>query len=378
MDVINRIDNIQPNLLRWAIQRAGHNVGNYLEQNDKVRSWIEGEKYPTMRQLEDFAAKMYVPYGYLFLDNPPVEEMPIPLFRGSSSAGKMNLKVDETVRTMQYRQEWAEEYIQDQLDGEILPFVGSMSIKDGIDNVILRIRELLELEEDWAFYERDSASAVNKLSQQMEAIGVITSFNGVVGNNTHRKLSVEECRGFALVSKVAPLIFINNDDAKSAQLFTLVHEFAHLLLGISAGFGGIEDIHDDTERFCDQVAAAFLVPKLHFVAEWSANEGSIDKCAKKFKVSPLVIARRAYAMKMLLAQDYQEFYVHYKAVWKNAKKTSKSGSGNFYLSAAKRVGKLFGAYVNTAVRSGYLLHRDAYRLTGLHGSSFDKVITNQI
>ena len=332
-----------------------------------------------MRQLEDFAAKMYVPYGYLFLDNPPVEEMPIPLFRGSSSAANMNLNVYETVLTMQYRQEWAEEYIQDQLGGEELPFVGSMSIKDGIDNVIIRIRELLELEENWAFSERDSASAVNKLSQQMEAIGVVTSFNGVVGNNTHRKISVEECRGFALVSKIAPFVFVNNDDAKSAQIFTLIHEFTHLLLGISAGFGGIEDTHDDdSERFCDQVAAAFLVPKLLFISQWRATEGSIDKCAKKFKVSSLVIARRAYAMNMLSAQDYQEFYAHYKAIWKNPKRTSAYRSGNFYLSAAKRVGKLFGAYVSTAVRSGYLLHRDAYRLTGLHGSSFDKVITNQI
>ena len=366
-------------MLKWAIQRAGHNVETYLDKNDKVRSWIEGEKFPTMRQLEDFANSMYVPCGYLFLDTPPAESMPIPLFRGSSSSANMNLNVYETVLTMQYRQEWLEEFIQNELDGEELSFVSSMSVKDGVDNVVARIRELLNLEENWVFTERDSASAVNKLSQQMEAIGVVTSFNGVVGNNTHRKISVEECRGFALVSRNAPFIFVNNDDAKSAQLFTLIHEFTHLLLGISAGFGGIDNSHDDaSERFCDQVAADFLVPKMLFIAQWKMSDGSIEKCAKKFKVSSLVIARRAYAMNMLSAHDYQEFYNRYKAIWKNPKKTSESGSGNFYLSAAKRVGKLFGAYVNTAVNSGYLLHRDAYRLTGLHGTSFDKVITNQI
>lgn len=371
-----RIDNIQPNMLKWAIQRAGHNVETYLDKNDKVRSWIEGEKFPTMRQLEDFANSMYVPCGYLFLDTPPAESMPIPLFRGSSSSANMNLNVYETVLTMQYRQEWLEEFIQNELDGEELSFISSMSVKDGVDNVVARIRELLNLEENWVFTERDSASAANKLSQQMEAIGVVTSFNGVVGNNTHRKISVEECRGFALVSRIAPFVFVNNDDAKSAQLFTLIHEFTHLLLGISAGFGGIDDSHDDaSERFCDQVAADFLVPKMLFVAQWKMSDGSIEKCAKKFKVSSLVIARRAYAMNMLSAHDYQEFYNRYKAIWKNPKKTSESGRGNFYLSAAKRVGKLFGAYVNTAVNSGYLLHRDAYRLTGLHGTSFDKVIT---
>ncbi|MGN0207645.1 MAG: ImmA/IrrE family metallo-endopeptidase, partial [Muribaculaceae bacterium] len=238
--------------------------------------------------------------------------------------------------------------------------------------------QVLGLEENWAFSERDSASAVNRLSQQMEAIGVITAFNGVVGNNTRRKLSVEECRGFALVSKIAPFVFVNNDDAKSAQLFTLIHEFAHLLLGVSAGFGGIDPHNDSIEKFCDQEAATFLVPEMLFVAQWKMTEGDIEKCARKFTVSPVVIARRAYGMNMLSAQDYQMFYTRYKAIWKNQKKSSGSGSGNFYLSAAKRVGRLFGAYISTAVSSGYLLHRDAYSLTGLHGKSFDKVITNRI
>lgn len=371
------IENIRPNMLTWAIQRAGHNVVAYLDENDKVRSWVEGEKYPTARQLEGFANNMHVPYGFLFLSTPPVETMPIPLFRGSSSPTKMNLNVYETVQTMQYRQEWAEEYIQEQLDAEELQFVASLSLHDGVEGAVAKIRELLELDETWAFGERSSASAVNRITQHLESLRIITSFNGVVGNNTHRKLSVEECRGFALVSKTAPLIFINNDDSKSAQLFTLIHEFSHLLLGVSAGFGGIEDSNDDFEKFCDSVAANFLVPRLLFISQWNATERSIDKCAKKFKVSSLVVARRAYALELLSSQEYQEFYISYRASWKLRTKPQ-SKSGDFFRSAAKRIGKLFGLYVNTAVRSGYLLHLDAYRLTGLHGASFDKVITNQI
>lgn len=371
------IENIRPNMLTWAIQRAGHNVDAYLDENDKVRSWVEGEKHPTARQLEDFASKMYVPYGYLFLSTPPVETMPIPLFRGSSSSTNMNLNVYETVQTMQYRQEWAEEYIQEQLDAEELQFVASLSLDDGVECAVAKIRELLELDETWAFGERNSASAVNKITQQLESLGIIISFNGIVGNNTHRKLSVEECRGFTLVSKTAPFIFINNDDSKNAQLFTLIHEFSHLLLGVSAGFGGIEDHNDDCERFCDSVAANFLVPRMLFISQWNATERSIDKCAKKFKVSSLVIARRAYALELLSSQEYHEFYINYRARWILLTKPQ-SKSGNFYRIAAKRIGKLFGLYVNTAVRSGYLLHLDAYRLTGLHGTSFDKVITSQI
>ncbi len=360
----------------WAIERAGYSVDAYLSKNSRVRKWIEGEKFPTVRQLEDFASSMHVPYGYLFLNTPPKEVMPIPLFRGTSTASTLDLNIYETVQAMLYRQEWAEEYIQDQLDGRELPFVGSMSVREGVSNVVAKMRTLLDLEEDWLFSEKTSAAAVNRIAQRVEELGVITSFNGIVGHSTQRKLSVEKCRGFALVSKFAPLIFVNNGDAKSAQLFTIIHEFAHLLLGVSAGFGGIEDIGNDEEAFCDQVAATFLVPKALLVSQFETYGGSIEKCASRFKVSRLVIARRAYALGLLSFGEYREFYNQYKLEWKNTPKSA-SGRGDFYKVATKRVGALFGGYVGTAVSSGYLLHDEAYRLTGLHGKSFDQVIYNQ-
>src|SRR6185369_8679624 len=97
---------------------------------------------------------------------------------------------------------------------------------------------------------------------QIEALGVLIVVNGVVGNNTTRKLSPSEFRGFALCDAHAPFIFINGSDAKSAQMFTFAHELAHLWLG-QDGVSNLTDLQPgtaDIERHCNATAAEFLIP----------------------------------------------------------------------------------------------------------------------
>ncbi len=79
--VIKRLKNINGEILKWAITRAGNELDDFFMSNPNVKEWIDGEKFPTIRQLENFAQKVYVPFGYMFLQEPPKEEIPIPFFR---------------------------------------------------------------------------------------------------------------------------------------------------------------------------------------------------------------------------------------------------------------------------------------------------------
>lgn len=52
---------INPDILTWAIRRVGKDVDEYAQKDTNFQKWIEGSKLPTMKNIEDFAKKFYVP-----------------------------------------------------------------------------------------------------------------------------------------------------------------------------------------------------------------------------------------------------------------------------------------------------------------------------
>ena len=363
---------VNPQIISWAIARAGFDVARFTEEHPRVQAWLTGEKQPTRAQLEAFSKKVWLPFGYLMLDEPPQESMPIPFFRSNArKQHKVSLHVMDTIRLLQQRQDWLRERLVE-LDEVPLDFVGRFREGGNVQDIVQDIRTVLELPENWASSYPTWEKAQDHLVAAIEDRGIIVSFNSVVGNNTHRKIAVEECRGFVLVDDMAPFLFVNNGDAKPAQMFTLIHELAHIWVGKSAGFDlyQMSPASDPVERLCDQVAAEFLVPKAAFLELWQPG-AALKRLARHFKVSEIVIARRALDTGMWTRQDFLTYYEQYRQRAFNQKERA-SGGGDFYAAARKRISPSFAARVRTAVEEGALLYRDAYRLTGLSGDTFEK------
>ncbi|MEM8523050.1 MAG: ImmA/IrrE family metallo-endopeptidase [Bacteroidota bacterium] len=361
-------------MIKWAIRRAGHELPDFLLSNPKVETWLEQEKQPTLKQLEDFSRKLHIPFGYLLLKEPPKEHINFPFFRtAKTQTEEVSLNVYDMIQIVQSRQAWLREYLLEEGFNPLI-FVGKFSTKNSVEEVVQDIRQRLDLPNDWAAYYNTCEETLRQLSLKIEDLGIIMNFNGVVGNSTKRKIKVEECRGFVLVDDYAPFMFINNADAKAAQMFTIIHELAHIWIGHSAGFDMKKLIpaDDPIEQFCDEVAAEFLVPEQSLREIWK-EEKDFQRLNRIFKVSPIVVARRALDLKLINKIKYFDFYNTYIAKLKKIKK-NKTGGGDFYATTKKRISVRFASFINNAVQEGKLLYRDAYKLTGLKGNTYDNFI----
>lgn len=368
---------IRPEILRWACARSGYERADLAARFPRLEQWVSGESQPTLKQIDAFARATHTPLGFLYLPEPPQEPLPIPDFRTvKQRPARPSADLLDTIYAMQRRQDWLRE---ERLEGEAEPleFVGNAHLGDEPAAVGQEMRRALNLEEGWAGQVATWQEAVGELRRRIEGLGVPAVINGIVGNNTHRKLDVEEFRGFALADRHAPVVFVNGADAKSAQMFTLAHELAHVWLGSEgeglSGFEGLWPGGGRVERFCDLAAAEFLVPAEQLRELWRGVRDAPDafeRVARHFKVSPIVTGRRALDLRLVSRDAFFDFYYAYTQ--DERKRAEAPGGGDFYNNQNTRVGEVFATRVIRAAMGGRLSFKEAYDLTDLRGGAFQQ------
>ena len=371
--------NVNPALLRWARERAQLTLDDLLRRFPKIREWESGAEKPTLRQLDAFANATSAPFGYLFLPVPPKEELPIPDFRtlGDQPIRRPSPSLLDTIFDLQRRQAWLRE---DRIEAgyDPLSFVGSVTTDAAPAKVASAMRRIIGVSVGWADLHGTWTDALGWLRNRAEMIGIVVVINGVVGNNTRRKLDPEEFRGFVLPDDYAPFVFLNGSDGKGAQMFTLVHELVHLWIDQAGVFDlrAMQPAPDPRERFCNAVAAEFLMPEEELRRAWkdvAASSLPFAALARRFKVSELVAARRALDARLIGRDAFFRFYNAYQED-ERRRAARRSSGGDFYATQNYRVGRTFGEAVARAVKEGRLLYRDAFELTGLRGATFDRYV----
>jgi Zn-dependent peptidase ImmA (M78 family) len=369
---------VKPKLLRWARERAGLDLGVLTHRFPQLVDWERGTERPTLKQLERFAKATHTPVGYLFLEEPPIERIPIPDFRtvGNEHIKRPSPDLLDTIYLCQQRQEWYRDFAR--LTGdEPLAFVGSFRVTGDVIQMAARIRRALGFNVDERRQIPTWTDALQRFIEQADAMGVLMMVSGVVGSNNRRKLNPQEFRGFALADDLAPLVFINGADTKAAQMFTLAHELAHIWLGQSAVSDAqaswVPDgsdtkvslaLEDQVERWCNQVAAELLVPLEVLRSEYDQRADThheTERLARRFKVSTLVILRRIHDAGGLTSE---RLWAAYEAELQRLQTIPKGSGGDFYLTLGARVSKRFARALVVSTLEGRSSFTEAFRLLG--------------
>jgi len=379
---------INQDILRWARERVNFEIDILAKKAgvslEHLLHWEQGEERPTFRQAQNLAKILHIPFGYLFLSKPPVENKQLPDLRTIDDNDLREYSVDlkNTISECIRKQDWYSEYLKDNgytscnFINRFKPDTPTKVIVDDITKTLELSMKDRQKTSNWEDFFR-------LLVSKAEDAGIWILRNGKVGNNTHRILNVEEFRGFALCNEYAPLIFINGADAKAAQIFSLMHEICHLWLGAS----GISDtgLNTDTavmqnsiEKKCNEVAAELLVPVKDLKEKWIAAETvqhNSETGARFFKVSPIVIARRALDTGIISKDDFFGFYREQQKKWaiQKAKEKENSGGPSYSKMIPIANGHKFTEAVIQSVYAQKTLIRDGARLLGINASKLDSI-----
>ena len=344
---------------------------------DKLTAIEHGDKEPTRPQLIRMADHYRRPLLTFYLSKPPK--------RGSRGADFRTLRkaplppeealLDALIRDVRARQDMVRAVLEDEYEWEPLSFVGSHCIEDGQAPVLESIQTLLDI--DLVAYRAQSTvtAAFGLLRRCAEESGIFVLLKGDLGNYV-TAIDTSIFRGFSIADELAPFVVINDQDARSAWSFTLLHETVHLLLGQTGVSGEYTD--NEVERFCDDVAGEFLLPTSE-LGQLAVNEEgdlptvseAITSFANEFRVSRTMVAYRAYRSGLIEQSTYAQLSAAYRKQWREERERTRSlnrqqeGGPSFYTVRSHRLGNGIVDLVRRMMAADALSTSKAARILGV-------------
>ncbi|MHB8282866.1 MAG: ImmA/IrrE family metallo-endopeptidase [bacterium] len=379
---------INPNILSWAINQYNLDSSVIIKRiginEEKLEQWLQGDTHPSYKQLEKLAKIIHIPLGYFFLNNLPDTKPPIPDLRTVQNRISLSRDFYDVLYDALKKSDWLREYRQKN-DYEPIRFIGKFSINDNINyiDIVNNIIKEFNLKEDFFNTISHTQDYLNFWVRKAEENYIVVLKNGVVGNNTTRKLRVNEFRGFAIADKYAPVIFINSNDSQSAQIFTLVHELAHLWIGQSGIFDMLEPNvrnNNKIEIFCNRISAELLMPYKYIKQFWNNKntlEENLEILSKKFKTSKYSLLIRLYNLKYINDKEFESLDLQLKEAQTKIDSLPKSNKnrsgGDFYRTLYVRNSKMFTNELLNALRGGDILYKDVANLLNVKINMIEKI-----
>jgi Zn-dependent peptidase ImmA (M78 family)/transcriptional regulator with XRE-family HTH domain len=359
---------ITPIVFKWARESARMAAETAaLKVNvptERLLEWEAGKSQPTIKQAQTLAKAYKRPFALFFLPDIPRDFQPLQDFRRSDSKSLSTGSVF-IIREIQQKQAWISQTNRENSEPKF-PFVGRFTMKDNPAEAAQDILNTLAISPG----QYPGGNAVKEWIDKAEAKGIFISRTSFI--NSHLTLDSDELQGFAIADPYAPFVFVNSEDWNAPQLFTLVHELAHIWIaatGISAdiepNFQKADRLHP-VELFCNEIAANALIPSRSLTSLGSniyQSASQVFNVARTFGVSSFALLVRALNLNLISIDQYKalkkaadaEFKVFLiKEEEKKARQKLSAGGPSYYLLQIQKNSRLFTQTVLDAFRGGSL------------------------
>jgi Zn-dependent peptidase ImmA (M78 family)/transcriptional regulator with XRE-family HTH domain len=382
---------ITPNVLKWARESARMTEETAAAKVsitvERLQKWEEGTDQPTIRQAQTLAKAYKRPFALFFLPEIPRDFQPLQDFR-KKGAKELTTSSIFIIREIQQKQAWISDVYAENNENK-LPFIGRFTINSNpidVANDILKTFEINPLN-----YKTENP--IIEWIDAAESNGIFVSRTSFI--HSRLKLDSDELQGFAISDSYAPFVFVNSDDWNAPQLFTLVHEIAHVWISETGISNDIKPDIDNknnfhpVELFCNEVAANALIPReiiLNFSLNTYKNSREVFKASWQLGVSSFAFLVRALNLNIITLPNYQklkkEVDIEYnefliREAEKNTKlkqrQKEKPGGPNPYLLRLNKNSRLFTQVVLDSLRNGFVQPTQASLLLGTPVVNFHKL-----
>ena len=379
---------VNPEILRWARETAGLQPEVAVKKinlpDTKAMSAVErltalesGDANPTRALLVRMAKQYRRPLLTFYLSNIPPkgdrgnDYRTLPDGRDPQD----DAILDALIRNIRVRQSVLRAALQDEEEAESLSFIGSMRMEDGVQAVLESIRGTIPLTIDHFRQEPTSDSAFGRLRRAVESVGIYVILAGNLGSH-HTSIDVHTFRGFALSDPVAPFVIINDQDARAAWSFTLLHELTHLWLGQTGVSGTYAELA--IEQFCNDVASEYLLPETELQQLHQSDVDDVDSLidlvtafANERNVSRTMVVLKLYRSSLISREMWQRASEQFRSEWiaaRDARRLSartQEGGPTYYIMRRHRIGNALIDTVNRMMLAGALTTTKAGTVLGV-------------
>ena len=363
---------IEPEVFGWLKESSGWSSEEIAKRlkisEENIRKIEAGKKKITFRQMKELAGIFKRPVA-AFLLAEPKEEKPAPKdFRMiPGKEGKFDKKTLLVLRKARWLQELGKELALNinYSPEAALPEAGiSADSKEAAESM----RSLLGMDENVRRKFRNSYEMFNHLRNRLE------DFNIAVFQFS---MPVEDARGFVFADEYPFVIVVNTKDSIEARIFSLMHEFGHILLRQSAiDLPDVSVSKGNVEMWCNEFSASFLLPKKTAIEIFESERGNLTEAdalkrmSARYKVSKAMLLVKMLDLGYIKKDEYDGILDRYKRVQKEEIRAGIPSD----VRCLSEMGSKFVSLVADNYGKKKITYTDALNYLSIKSRNFDKVL----